>query len=469
MKTLFSKKRKRTEEIRLDPRIKEKIFAIFQKRHHVENEFLLFEIDIDLTDEHVPYILAYLDSHPDINAIGFDSKLINDALSLLAQNNRLTRLTSLKPPGGSQELKINNQVIESLESNQFLTELNLTNFLLEPWQAESLLKKQNLIELRLGITRLNKELVTAALRNLTLTTLFLELNIKACFDEIFILTRHPTITELGLYDAGIDSKTAPCFLGNQVLKSLDLTFNYGIDNDAIALLLGHNNLTRLNLRQCEIDILPKTIAAVLNNLNLTTLVLGNNSVKDEGAAILSKHPNLTNLDLRSCDIGNRGAFYLANNSRLISLDLLDNSEIGFLGAIALALNQSLSYLDLEGCEIGNLGALFLLGNQTLRYLDVRDNDYVKDSSEEYYPISDERQNELDDLPTRNTALQSQYHEAVEQNLRKHLPTDLVKIVRDYTKGEYPYQCQLFNNRLNSQDRHQLKKNLPRINQFLRGN
>ena len=49
---------------------------------------------------------------------------------------------------------------------------------------------------------------------------------------------------------------------------------------------------------------------------------------------------------------------------------------------------------------------------------------------------------------------------IEQTLRDHLPMDSIEMVRDYTKGEYPYRYQLFNNRLNSKKRRQLNRMLP---------
>ena len=92
-------RREQKEESELGSNEKEKIFTILEARH-IKRKLILDNLNIDLNDEHVPYILAYLDSHPDINEITFDSKLSNNALSLLAQHNRLTKLTSLKPPGG---------------------------------------------------------------------------------------------------------------------------------------------------------------------------------------------------------------------------------------------------------------------------------------------------------------------------------------------------------------------------------
>ncbi|KAF9177180.1 hypothetical protein BGZ51_009033, partial [Haplosporangium sp. Z 767] len=135
----------------------------------------------------------------------------------------------------------------------------------------------------------------------------------------------------------------------------------------------------------ELGILAETLKT---NTTLTTLDLGNNSIKDNGALALSDalktNSTLITLNLGNNSIGDKGAVALSDalktNSTLITLNLRFNS-IGVNGAVALSdvlkTNSTLTTLNLEKNSIGDNGAVALSDalkvNSTLITLNLRFN------------------------------------------------------------------------------------------------
>ena len=179
-----------------------------------------------------------------------------------------------------------------------------------------------------------------------------------------------SVKEISLIERGYNAIHTVAIGGNTTwinLQTLHLEKNRIRDEGATGLSRNTSwtNLQSLHLKDNSIR--AKGAADLATNTywtNLQTLNLGGNSIGDEGAIGLSKNTSWTNLqtlNLNSNRIGHEGAIALGQNTswtNLQSLDLLAN-EIRDKGAAGLSQNTTwtnLQTLNLGHNKIGNKGA-----------------------------------------------------------------------------------------------------------------
>lgn len=242
-----------------------------------------------LSDEDIPAIMAYLQSHPNVTDLSLAKRyyLKDVTLSWLINN---TRLKSLDLSG----IDIDHLTMAALANNSLLSYLDLSNDHIDDRSATSLSR----------MTGLN--------------TLILDGN-PITDDTIFALAGKLSITELSLADTEIHE------IG-------------------ILYLTAYFKLKYLNLRDTK-GLSIESVSALANDTTLETLDLTNTGVYDQLAEPLSHASTLKVLRLEYNHIGDAGGMAIANN--LIVNDLyLSSDEMSKETIEAIKANKNIKHLHL---------------------------------------------------------------------------------------------------------------------------
>jgi len=197
------------------------------------------------------------------------------------------------------------KLINILETNQYITRLDVSENALSSRSAIEISKISSLKELNIADNLIGNNGMTAIATKLNLTALKADGNFSYDpLDEdinctsIEILAKSPTLQELNLSNCNkCGDKGLTNFMFNHVIKELRLI-------------------------ECSItDIGAKYLS--LNN-SILDLRIAMNKIGDDGAKELAKNNTIETLDLRGNNIGNAGAMAFLNNKVLQSLSLSGN-------------------------------------------------------------------------------------------------------------------------------------------------
>lgn len=216
--------------------------------------------------------------------------------------------------------------------------------------------------------------------------------------------------------------------------------------DEIKSLASQNKLTHLGFTYCHrVEI--EWLGLLLKNYFLKTLDLVANEYYEDG---------------KRCFQHEKIAAALAGNSPLTELNLWNNKIFDW-GLIALAaLNQTIKKLTLTyQSDMNWLSLSFFLGNQSLTSFQLQGGEDCPKKLKNIPLFT-----LLSKICARNLIFQKNYDETVNGELLILLPKVIVRIVEDYSKGDYPFSFKLFHQALGKSDKNRLKKALPKIKENL---
>ncbi len=271
-----------------------------------------------------------------------------------------------------------------------------------------------------------------------------------------------SITNLMLGECGIGERGAIELADNKTITSLNLSKNI-IGNEGAAAFKDNQSITDLNLSQCGIG--AQGAIELAKNRVITCLDMYKNAIGDGGAAAFRDNTSLIRLELMSCHITYMGATVLANNKTIKDLNLWGNS-IEDAGAAAFMDNSSLTRLDLSESGITETGVSALALNQSISRLFLYEDNFQQlwTPSAVYFLRANLSllngfcgtfQKDLNHLSLSDTSLLKKmglrnrlFQEKYSTNTKKELfeclgINDLVNLVYDYAKGEFPFQYGLF--------------------------
>lgn len=179
-------------------------------------------------------------------------------------------------------------------------------------------------------------------------------------------------------------------------------------------LEGLEDVNIFNWQQC-----PKKFYSIFKQAidsKSDTLILATKKVTDEEVLwiiyFLNLNPQIITLDIKHNQIGMKGAWYLASNKTLKSIDLSFNNIR--IGAKFFASNEALITLNIAGNHIDDVTAIALAANKTLMCLDISLNqigDYgaealVANRSFRILRLSNNEIYHLSSIFSRNTTLRT---------------------------------------------------------------
>lgn len=162
-------------------------------------------------------------------------------------------------------------------------------------------------------------LVDALQSNSYLTEL--NLSVNELGDDSAALLATTRMHRLDLVNNSITAVGAKALANNTHISILNLANNEVLDEGAIALA------TNLHLRKLVLNsngIGPKGAQALAKNNNLTHLFLNDNSIKDEGVIALAGHQYLIVFGLGNTRMGDEGAKALVSNKNIVGIQLYQN-------------------------------------------------------------------------------------------------------------------------------------------------
>lgn len=303
------------------------------------------DYDLDLSyggleDSDIPSVIAFLNSHPDINSLNLagNNKLTAAGMIQLASVKSLKALdlsrTFKDCPNGKCIGGLEAKDIAAFASNTSLTSLNIYMHSIGDDGAIALAKNTRLKELDVGCNN---------------------------------------ITDIG----GV------ALAQNQSLQDLGLSSNEDIGSTTAIELSVNRTLRKLHMGQTNIT--DVGVIALATQSDLTDLVLHYTDVSDLGAAMLASSKTITSLFLSGTNISVNGAKSLAQSANLQRLGLGGDffarprpNDIGDEGAIALAHSKSIEWLDLSSQQITAVGAAELGKNSKIDNLYLSANYGIRD-------------------------------------------------------------------------------------------
>ncbi|MHB1948259.1 MAG: leucine-rich repeat domain-containing protein [Gammaproteobacteria bacterium] len=311
--------------------------------------FLLWTQDCDMSIENVAQFEQFLNANPDISVFvlsNVNSENVSSLANMLATNKTLDTLYFIKAHIGPAEL-------EKIATNKNIDSYALVGNHIDDKSFLALNSNKSIRLLIFGESSVSVDALNKFIDIHPIDFLGLE-NIALSDTEFNSIIQHIDTQQLTtLFIDNISAKNIAAIKQLNQLNDLMIK-NQQISNETMTAISQLQKLNALDLTDNDFN--PAAVRDLANLKNLRSL------------KIINTHANNS---LSNFGIGDKGALILAQLPKLVSLTLIDQN-ITDTGAIAIA-NSTSSQLNLHSNKVGNAGGIALAHNTRIDDLDISQN------------------------------------------------------------------------------------------------